>query len=51
MKLVKPGLYTIETDLSCVWFCGCGCGRSFKQERFYLSHIRKKKINKIVKRY
>ena len=49
MKLVKPGVYTVEKDLSTVWFCEC-CNRAFKTESHYLSHIRNVKIKQILKR-
>ena len=46
MKLVKPGVYVTETDLSSVWFCDC-CNLAWKHEKDYIKHTRSMKLKKI----
>lgn len=49
MRLIRP-LDEIEmSEIKGVWFCEC-CDRAFKKKSYYVSHIRGKKLNKIINR-
>ena len=49
-KFKSPGVYYKEIDISIVesvFFCEC-CDRAFKTKRYYLKHIRNRKLDKIL---